>query len=161
MMAEEDSPWVVAPCLGCGVDVEDEGPVDQNWYCSPCWKKVQVTRLEQALKAAEAEVRRLQDLYDAETGALSFALRQSVEREKRLEAALKEQHALEVDGLVERARYVARLEAALQIIAQVDMTDDYYQRMKSDGLIEEPPRWGSPKTIAVAALDVPRKPTLA
>ncbi len=160
-MMAEPSTFIVAPCKVCGTQIEDEGPVDDDWICTRCWPGVRIQRLEAQLAAEQKEVKRLQELYDVETTALNQCLRDHVERNRKLELSLKEASAIQVDGLVERAAYVVRLETALRLIITLDMSDAYYQRMKSEGMIERPPGFGTPKQIAVAALDVPKKPTLA
>jgi hypothetical protein len=153
----DERAFVTAPCMRCGVSIEDEGPIDDEWYCTGCWPQMERGRLAAGLKSAEDEVRRLQGLYDEETRALNHALRAAVTRERQLEQALRESHATGIDGLVERAAYVACLETALRHIIDCDMTDDYYQRLQSEKLIERPPSWGSPRSIALAALDVPNR----
>ena len=40
------SGYVIAPCKGCGVEIEDEPPItDDNWWCSSCWPREERRRL--------------------------------------------------------------------------------------------------------------------
>jgi hypothetical protein len=53
----EDRLWTKAPCKGgCGEILEDEGPVDDDWWCSGCWPYEERKRLRQERDRLRAEM---------------------------------------------------------------------------------------------------------
>lgn len=49
--------WVKAPCKGCEVMIEDEGPyVADDWWCSQCWPYEKRKRLEAEIAALRAQL---------------------------------------------------------------------------------------------------------
>lgn len=48
------STFIIAPCKGCGRELEDEGPVGDDWFCLDCWPRIERERLSARIATLEA-----------------------------------------------------------------------------------------------------------
>lgn len=52
--------WIQAPCKGgCGIEIEDEGPVDDDWWCTSCWPGEYRRRLHARIARWKALAKRM------------------------------------------------------------------------------------------------------
>lgn len=85
------SEWVIAPCKGCGVEIESEGPVpDDGWWCSSCWPREENKRLKAQLAERDAELERMRAVID---GLLYQAVTSCPPRDSPMQGAIDDARA--------------------------------------------------------------------